>query len=312
LRAPLSRAGGGHYGGRCGKEQAEADRQEAEEAGLYFTLDKGQGERYSFKSEELSRLRETLNLLGSVRSVSGDYGTLEERYEYDAFGKPHTGDLEHGMSLGYTGKPYDAATGLYNYGYRDYQPVTARFTTEDLIRDGSNWFAYVNNDPVNWRDPWGLSQSDAAAESVVVILNDQEINTLATGMPITPIENGLYTITSGYGPREPVVINGRIGSDFHTGIDMAAPEGTPVRSVMPGEVTETVQNDATYGNYIIIEHSEVFQTFYAHLNSIDVSQGNSVMGGQVVGTVGSTGFSTGSHLHFEYQDGNGESKNPHY
>jgi RHS repeat-associated protein len=56
----------------------------------------------------------------------------------------------------YTGKPYDAITGLYNYGHRDYQPQVARFTTVDPIRDGSNWFAYVNNDPVNWIDPQGL------------------------------------------------------------------------------------------------------------------------------------------------------------
>jgi RHS repeat-associated protein len=64
------------------------------------------------------------------------------------------------MNLGYTGKPYDSRTGLYNYGYRDYEPGTARFTTVDPVRDGSNWFAYVNNDPVNWVDPWGLEASD--------------------------------------------------------------------------------------------------------------------------------------------------------
>jgi RHS repeat-associated protein len=64
------------------------------------------------------------------------------------------------MNRGYTGKPYDSATGLYDYGYRDYAPAAARFTTVDPIRDGSNWFAYVNNDPVNWVDPWGLSASE--------------------------------------------------------------------------------------------------------------------------------------------------------
>jgi hypothetical protein len=58
-------------------------------------------------------------LLGSVRSTSGEYGGLEERYEYDVFGVPFQGDLTTGMDLGYTGKPYDASTGLYNYGYRD-------------------------------------------------------------------------------------------------------------------------------------------------------------------------------------------------
>jgi RHS repeat-associated protein len=60
------------------------------------------------------------------------------------------------MNLGYTGKPYDVVTGMYNYGYRDYAPKAARFTTVDPVRDGTNWFAYVNNDPVNYIDLWGL------------------------------------------------------------------------------------------------------------------------------------------------------------
>jgi len=51
---------------------------------------------------------------------------------------------------------------MYNYGYRDYVPQTARFSTIDPIRDGSNWFAYCNNEPVNFRDLWGLSASDNA------------------------------------------------------------------------------------------------------------------------------------------------------
>jgi RHS repeat-associated protein len=80
---------------------------------------------------------------------------MEGRYEYDVFGTPYEGDLNGGMNLGYTGKPYDVITGMYNYGYRDYSPEVARFTTEDPVRDGANWFAYVNNDPVNWVDPDG-------------------------------------------------------------------------------------------------------------------------------------------------------------
>jgi RHS repeat-associated protein len=168
------------------------------EEGLHFTLDKGNGEWYSFGVEELSKVQEVLNkasynrgslasatlyangetvaanrydtapftggtvylgkdALGSVRDISNDYGLLEDCYEYDAFGKPYKGDLSSGMNLGYIGKPYDTATGMYNYGYRDYQPETARFTTVDPIRDGANWFAYVNNDPVNWVDLWGLA-----------------------------------------------------------------------------------------------------------------------------------------------------------
>ena len=96
------------------------------------------------------------DILGSVRSATTDTGALEDRYEYDAFGQPYKGDLSGGMNLGYTGKPFNTSTGLYNYGYRDYKPQAARFTTVDPIRDGNNWFAYVNNDPVNYVDLWGL------------------------------------------------------------------------------------------------------------------------------------------------------------
>jgi RHS repeat-associated protein len=105
---------------------------------------------------------------GSVRSATVDTGLVEGRYEYDAFGTPYQGDLSGGMNLGYTGKPYDPATGLYNYGFRDYQSIAARFTTVDPIRDGNNWFAYVNNDPINWVDPWGLNASDKPASTATI------------------------------------------------------------------------------------------------------------------------------------------------
>lgn len=97
---------------------------------------------------------------GSVRSSSDEYGSLEALFEYDAFGKPISGDFSSRVDEGYTGKPYDPVTGMYDYGYRDYSPDVARFTTVDPIRDGTNWFAYVNNDPVNYVDAWGLSIYD--------------------------------------------------------------------------------------------------------------------------------------------------------
>ena len=117
----------------------------------------GNGEAVAMSSSTGSRATYLgKDKLGSVRSVTTENGTLETSYEYDAFGQPYKGDLSGGMNLGYTGKPFDTASGLYNYGYRDYKPQTSRFTTVDPIRDGNNWFAYVNNDPVNYTDPWGL------------------------------------------------------------------------------------------------------------------------------------------------------------
>jgi RHS repeat-associated protein len=162
--------GGSRYRWVGDEDSTEARTRSAEEAG-YRTVSArytGTGVTLYGKGEAVAVSRSAgagtrggsaylgKDLLGSVRSTTDDNGNLEDRYEYDAFGKPYKGDLTTGMNLGYTGKPYDPATGLYNYGYRDYKPEAARFTTVDPIRDGSNWFAYVNNDPVNWVDPWGL------------------------------------------------------------------------------------------------------------------------------------------------------------
>ena len=104
------------------------------------------------------------DILGSTRSVTDNHGVQESYYDYDIFGSPITGNYTTGADYGYLGKPYDSITGLYNYGYRDYSPQTVRFTTVDPIRDGSNWFAYVNNDPVNYVDLWGLLASDVKVE----------------------------------------------------------------------------------------------------------------------------------------------------
>jgi RHS repeat-associated protein len=107
-------------------------------------------------------------------------------YEYDVQSRIkavlYEGEMNNGMGLGYTGKPYDPVTGLYNYGYRDYAPEVARFTSEDPVRDGANWFAYVNNDPVNWVDLWGLSANDTKTYSYLTfsMANETNRNTMSS------------------------------------------------------------------------------------------------------------------------------------
>jgi murein DD-endopeptidase MepM/ murein hydrolase activator NlpD len=94
---------------------------------------------------------------------------------------------------------------------------------------------------------------------------------------------------------------GRISRSFsaeHNGIDIAAARFSPVVSAASG-IVKAAGWDAIFGNYIIIDHTVNYSTFYGHLNSIDISVNDRVTGGEVIGTVGSTGKSTSPHLHYE-------------
>ena len=145
------------------------------------------------------------DILGSVRSATDDYATLEDRYEYDIFGTPYEGDFTGGLNNGYTGKPYDTVTGLYNYGYRDYSPQQARFTTVDPIRDGNNWFSYVVNDPVNYVDLWGLRGCKATdmpqytVEEIEELLEGITENEYKTGSSSTTSVHPIWVASNGEG-----------------------------------------------------------------------------------------------------------------
>jgi murein DD-endopeptidase MepM/ murein hydrolase activator NlpD len=95
---------------------------------------------------------------------------------------------------------------------------------------------------------------------------------------------------------------------FHTGIDLAAPTGTPIKATLDGRIATTGYS-TVYGNYVIITHDDGYQSLYGHMSYIGVSRGQSVSQGQVIGKVGSTGYSTGSHCHFSLYK-NGKMVNP--
>lgn len=112
-------------------------------------------------------------------------------------------------------------------------------------------------------------------------------------------------ITSPYGERVHPVTEEK---SFHTGVDIGADTGTEVVAAADGTVADS-GNDETYGNYAVIEHTGGYATVYAHLGSVFVKSGDSIKTGEKVGKIGSTGISTGPHLHFEIKY-KGESVNP--
>ena len=112
-------------------------------------------------------------------------------------------------------------------------------------------------------------------------------------------------MSSGYGIRVHPITNDKRA---HKGIDYAAPTGTPIRTVGDG-VVEFASTQRGYGNVIEIKHRDGKSTLFAHLSRIDVSKGQKVEQGDIIGAVGSTGFSTGPHLHFEFRV-DGEHRDP--
>lgn len=112
-----------------------------------------------------------------------------------------------------------------------------------------------------------------------------------------------HRVTSPFGWRTHP-ITGR--QHLHGGIDIAAPNGTPILAAKAGVVVIS-QYGSSYGNYVVLSHPDGTRTLYAHMSQRSVSAGDTVRQGQTVGLVGSTGSSTGNHLHFETWTGSSSS-----
>jgi murein DD-endopeptidase MepM/ murein hydrolase activator NlpD len=125
-------------------------------------------------------------------------------------------------------------------------------------------------------------------------------------LPDNPIFDGYMwpaqgALTSGYGWR---------GGRMHQGIDIAAPIGTPIMAAASGEVVFAGWNSGGYGNLVQLKHPDGSVTFYAHNNRLLVSNGQKVKQGQLIAEMGSTGRSTGPHLHFEIRPNGTTAINP--
>jgi murein DD-endopeptidase MepM/ murein hydrolase activator NlpD len=113
-----------------------------------------------------------------------------------------------------------------------------------------------------------------------------------------------YRLTARFG------YSSSLWANTHTGLDFAAPSGTSVVSVANG-VVRSASYDGAYGNKVVVALEDGTEIWYCHLSSYTVAPGQSVTGGQQVGTVGSTGNSTGPHLHLEVRPGAGDAVDPY-
>jgi murein DD-endopeptidase MepM/ murein hydrolase activator NlpD len=128
-----------------------------------------------------------------------------------------------------------------------------------------------------------------------IVLNIQLLSQEeAWQLPVAQQE--ITKMSSGFGMRQHPI---QKAEKMHTGMDFVAPLGTPVKAVKSGVVKQTIIHNKGYGNYIVILHKDSTETMYAQLNEIKVQPNDTVHGGDIIGTVGSSGTSTGPHLHFE-------------
>ena len=123
---------------------------------------------------------------------------------------------------------------------------------------------------------------DSITDSAIAVPSDKPVKTAE--------------FTSGYGIRSDP-FRGRAAR--HQGIDLAAPQGTPIYATADGIVSEAAYNSGGYGNLVKLDHGRGIETRYGHLSTFLVRAGQRVVRGQQIGRMGSTGRSTGSHLHYE-------------
>jgi murein DD-endopeptidase MepM/ murein hydrolase activator NlpD len=141
-----------------------------------------------------------------------------------------------------------------------------------------------------------MSFQDQSFTEITAMVKNKE--KLLRAIPaIQPVSNkNMKRVASGFGYRiDPVYKDFRL----HAGLDFSAPTGTPIYATSDGVVQIAGFNTDGYGNKVVINHGYGFQTLYAHMVRIKAKAGQSVKRGEVIGYVGSTGKSTGSHLHYE-------------
>jgi murein DD-endopeptidase MepM/ murein hydrolase activator NlpD len=207
--------------------------------------------------------------------------------------------------------------------------MQAQLMRLDALGERVAKLAGIRPEEFNFRDLPGLGGAEPRDARPLTMdqLSDQ-VDRVARGVEsradyLDVVESELLSaqVRSALLPQNTPVMAGFIGSGFgsrvdpfsgqmsmHAGLDFAAPVGTPILAAAGGVVSAAEVN-AAFGNMVVIDHGNGLQTLYAHASRLDVRAGEIVRKGQQIGRVGSTGRSTGSHLHFEVHV-NGRPQNP--
>ena len=186
------------------------------------------------------------------------------------------------------------STGLANVapiGHRD--AIVSRDSRRDALADAANEELVAQAEAQAEEQHAALQQFAKAAEKQAAKIKENQW--------MLPLDS--YRITATFG------MSSYLWSSVHTGLDFSAPTGTTIHSVANGVVTE-VGYDGSYGNTTVVTLDDGTELWYCHQTSQLVSVGDVVRGGEAIGTVGSTGNTTGPHLHLEVRPGGGDPVDP--
>ena len=237
-----------------------------------------------FGSRSLSELMSNLDMIGEIMEA--------DKRIYDQY----TAARENAEEIK---AEYEATLGQLNDKQAEYEAEKAEL--EEKIAEASAMIEQLEAEISSNYDLYleVLAQEEALEgdiQSMIAELERQEAanSITSTGTYIWPLPG--YSPGSAYGWRmHPIFHEMR----FHAGEDIGAPSGTPILAADSGVATVIPDNGNGYGNYIMINHGGGRVTLYAHMSAFAISGGATVTQGQVIGYVGSTGNSTGPHLHFE-------------
>ncbi len=237
-----------------------------------------------FGSRSLSELMSNLDMIGEIMEA--------DKRIYDQY----TAARENAEEIK---AEYEATLEQLNDKQAEYEAEKAEL--EEKIAEASAMISQLEEEISSNYELYleVLAQEEALEgdiQSMIAELERQEAanSITSTGTYIWPLPG--YSPGSAYGWRmHPIFHEMR----FHAGEDIGAPSGTPILAADSGVATVIPDNGNGYGNYIMINHGGGRVTLYAHMSAFAISGGATVAQGQVIGYVGSTGNSTGPHLHFE-------------
>lgn len=184
-------------------------------------------------------------------------------------------------------------------------PVRAQFRNQDIALwlTAAAVVLTMARPPAEVTLPSVETPAPAVATKVALVAPAAPAPAYSFGEPVAG-----YPVVSPFGLRQlPWEEHGRL----HQGVDIAAPSGLPVRATAAGEVVRAGR-DGGYGRFVEVRHADGLTTLYAHLGSIETQAGATVAKGDAIGRIGSSGVSTGAHLHYEVRDERGRPLNPTY